>query len=82
MLPACSTISAASMPLNVQLTKWVSSIVAPAKPATHITRGLDALRTFSIVTLRAMMFSDATPTRRPPLSRPDLIAMQSSPVSK
>ena len=35
-----------------------------------------------IVQPRMMKFSEATPTRRPSLLRPDLMAMQSSPVSK
>src|SRR5690242_4810256 len=44
---------------------------------TQIAPRLENLKTQSSIT----MFSDATPTRRPSTSRPDLIAMQSSPVS-
>src|SRR5262245_37128964 len=36
--PACRTISAASTPRNVQLANRTSSITAPSKPATHMTR--------------------------------------------
>src|SRR5262249_61463679 len=52
MEPAFLTTSLDSTPRNAQSMNRTSSITAPGKPATHITRGLDALRTFSIVTLR------------------------------
>src|SRR5215470_11184392 len=52
MEPAFWRTSLDSTPRNAQSMNRTSSITAPEKPATHITRGLDALRTFSIVTLR------------------------------
>src|SRR5438105_1989541 len=44
--PAFCNISEVSTPRNVQSTKRTSSITAPGQLAIHITRGLDALRTF------------------------------------
>src|ERR687886_865821 len=44
--PAFCSISEVSTPRKVQSTKRTSSITAPGQLAIHITRGLDALRTF------------------------------------
>src|SRR5262245_32644902 len=52
MEPDSIACSLDSTPRNTQSVNRMSSIIAPGKPAIHITRGLEALFTFSIETLR------------------------------